>query len=107
MGTLICWTPLNINESLVFIHITLCLILFVCLSSNINPSFINMQTYLRDWMTTNLTFDSDIGNKFNLSNQARDRSLLSYDIGITVLLKPPTVLNSLKRLRGCYLRREF
>ena len=58
-------------------------------------------------MTTNLTFDSDIGNKFNLSNQARDRSLLGYDLGINILLKPPTVSNSLKRLRGCYLQGEF
>ncbi|RHN43441.1 hypothetical protein MtrunA17_Chr8g0387871 [Medicago truncatula] len=40
--------------------------LFVCLSS-----------------TTNL--DSELGNKFNLSNQARDRSLLGYDIGIDII----------------------
>jgi len=54
-----------------------------------------------------LVFDSDLGNKINLSNQARDRSLLGYDMGINVLLKPPTVSNSLKRLRGCHLRGEF
>jgi len=42
-----------------------------------------------------MTFESDLGNKFNLSNQVRDRSLLGYDIGINVLLKPPTVSNSL------------
>jgi len=39
-----------------------------------------------EWPLT-LAFDSDLGNKFNLSNQARDRSLLGYDIGINVLLK--------------------
>jgi len=39
---------LNINESLVLIHITLCLMLFVCLSLTINPSFMNMQIDLRD-----------------------------------------------------------
>lgn len=67
----------------------------------------NMQIDLRDWMTTNPDFWLELGNKFNLSNQARDRSLLDYDIGINVLLKPPTVSNSLKRLRGCHLRGEF
>jgi hypothetical protein len=107
MGTLVCWTPLNINESLVLIHITLCLMLFVCLSSTTNPSFMNMQIDLRDWMTTNPAFDSDLGNRINLSNQARDRSLLGYEIGINVLLKPPMVSNSLKRLRGCQLQGEF
>ncbi len=59
-----------------------------------------------EWPLT-LAFDSDLGNKFNLSNQARDRSLLGYDIGINVILKSLTVPNSLKRLRGCYLRGEF
>jgi len=59
-----------------------------------------------EWPLT-LAFDSDLGNKFNLSNQARDKSLLGYDIGINVLLKPPTISNSLKRLRGCHLRGEF
>jgi len=48
METLICWTPLNINESLVLIHIALCLMPFVCLSSTTNPSFMNMQIDLRD-----------------------------------------------------------
>ena len=56
METLICWAPLNLNESLVFIHITLCLMLFVCLSLTTNPTFMNMQIDLRDWMTTNPGF---------------------------------------------------
>jgi len=104
MGNLICWIPLNINESLVLIHITLCLMFFVCLSSTTNHNFINMQIDHRDWMTT---FDSDLGNKFNLNNQTRERSLLGYDIGFNVLLKPLTVSNSLKRLMSCHLQREF
>jgi len=54
-------------------------------------------------MSISLAFDSDLGSKCNLSNQARDRSLLGYDIGINVLLKPQTVPNSLKRLRGFLL----
>jgi len=53
------------------------------------------------------TFDSDLGNKFNLNNQTRERSLLGYDIGFNVLLKPLTVSNSLKRLMSCHLQREF
>jgi len=47
---------LNINESLVLIHITLCLMLFVCLSLTTNPIFMNMQIDLIDWITTNPNF---------------------------------------------------
>jgi len=108
MGTLIFWTPLNFNESLIFIHITFCLMLFVCLSSTTLALALSICKLIVEieWPLT-LTFDSELGNRFNLSNQVRDRSLLGYDIGINVLLIPPTVSNSLKRLRGCHLRGEF
>jgi len=76
-------------------HRLLSLALLIC------KSFLEIE-----WPLT-LAFHSDLGNKFNLSNQARDRSLLGYDIGINVLLKHPTISNSLKRLRGCYLQGEF
>jgi len=56
MGTLICWTPLNFNESLVFIYITFCLMFIICLSSTTDPSFMNMQIDRRDWMTTDPSF---------------------------------------------------
>jgi len=48
MEILICLNPLNINESLVLIHITLCLMLFVCLSLTTNPSLMNIQIDFRD-----------------------------------------------------------
>jgi len=54
-----------------------------------------------------LAFNSELGSRFNLSNQARDRSLLGYDIRINVLSIPPMVSNSLKRFKGCHLRGEF
>ena len=64
----------------------------------------NMQIDFKIEWPLNLAFDFELGNKFNLSNQVRDRSLLGYDIGINVLLKPPTVS---KRLRGCHLQGKF
>jgi len=43
----------------------------------------------------------------NLSNYARDRQIIGYDLGIKRMLKPSKISNSLKRLMGCPLWREF
>jgi hypothetical protein len=61
------------------IHITLRLMLFVVYYWLLALALRICKLILEiEWPLT-LAFDSDLGNKFNLSNQARDRSLLGYD----------------------------